>query len=127
MKIGFFPMVADILHTGHVIAIEEAKKQCDYLIIGLHCNPTYKNPQQSIYERYMQLRAVKWVDEIIPYENINKDKDMIKSLEYDIYFLGSDHKDDDWELKDEIQNLNKEIIYLKRNHNYSSTRIKNGK
>lgn len=126
MKVGFFPMVADILHSGHVIAIEEAKKQCDYLIIGLHCKPNYKNPQQSIYERFMQLRAVKWVDEIIPYENIDKDKDMFKSLDYDVYFLGSDHKDKEWELKDEIQNLGKEIIYLKRNHEYSSTKVKTG-
>lgn len=125
MKVGFFPMVADILHSGHVIAIEEAKKQCDYLIIGLHCKPNYKNPQQSIYERFMQLRAVKWVDEIIPYENIDLDKNVFKSLDYDIYFLGEDHKNDNWELKDDIQNMNKEIVYLKRNHEYSSTRIKN--
>jgi glycerol-3-phosphate cytidylyltransferase len=125
MKIGFFPMVADILHSGHVIAIEEAKKNCDYLIIGLHCNPLYKNPQQSIYERFMQLRAVKWVDEIIPYQDINKDKNMFISLDYDVYFLGNDHKDNEWELRDEIQNLGREIVYINRNHEYSSSKIKN--
>lgn len=125
MKIGFYPMVADILHSGHVIAIEEAKKQCDYLIIGLHCNPLYKNPQQSIYERYIQLRAVKWVDEIIPYQNIEEDKDMFLSLHFDVYFLGSDYINKDWEMKDLIQGMNKEIVYLTRNHEYSSTRIKN--
>jgi len=125
MKIGFFPMVADILHSGHVIALEEAKKKCDYLIVGLHCVPNYKKPQQSIYERFMQLRSNKWVDEIIPYENIDRDSDVFKSLEYDIYFLGSDHKNEDWELKEIIQNLGKEICYLKRNHEYSSTKIKN--
>ncbi len=124
MKIGFYPMVADILHAGHVIAIEEAKKNCDYLIIGLHCNPLYKNPQQSIYERYMQLRAVKWVDEIIPYQNIDEDCDMFLSLEFDIYFLGEDHKNKDWEMKEQIISSGKEVVYLKRNHNYSSTRIK---
>lgn len=124
MKIGFYPMVADILHTGHVIAIEEAKKQCDYLIIGLHCNPIYKNPQQSIYERFIQLRAVKWVDEVIPYQNINEDKNMFSSLSYDIYFLGEDHKNEDWEMKNEIISIGKEVIYLKRQHEYSSTRIK---
>ncbi len=124
MKIGFFPMVADILHAGHIVALEEAKKKCDYLIVGLHCAPNYKNPQQSIYQRYMQLRAVKWVDEIIPYENIEKDIDMFKSLDYDIYFLGADHMQNNWELKDTIENLNKQIIYINRNHNYSSTRIK---
>lgn len=125
MKIGFFPMVADILHSGHVLSLEEAKKHCDFLIVGLHCKPSYKNPQQSIYERYMQLRAVKWVDEVIPYENLEKDKDMFISLDYDVYFLGEDHKNEDWEFKDKIEELEKEIVYLKRKHNYSSSRIKN--
>jgi glycerol-3-phosphate cytidylyltransferase len=125
MKIGFFPMVADILHSGHVLALEEAKKHCDFLIVGLHCNPIYKQPQQSIYERYMQLRAVKWVDEVIPYQNIVQDKDMFLSLDYDVYFLGEDHKNEDWELKEKIEQQEKEIIYLKRKHDYSSSKIKN--
>lgn len=124
MKIGFFPMVADILHSGHVLSLEEAKKHCDFLIVGLHCKPTYKNPQQSIYERYIQLRAVKWVDEVIPYENIERDKDAFISLDYDVYFLGEDHKSDDWELKDKIEELGKQIVYLKRKHSYSSSKIK---
>lgn len=124
MKIGFFPMVADILHAGHVLALEQAKKQCDYLIVGLHCNPDYKQPQQTIYERYMQLRAVKWVDEIIPYQNITCDADIISSLDYDVYFLGADHKDKQWELKESIQENGKEIIYIDRNHSYSSSKIK---
>ncbi len=125
MKIGFFPMVADILHSGHVLSLEEAKKHCDFLIVGLHCKPLYKNPQQSIYERYMQLRAVKWVDEVIPYENIERDRDMFTSLDFDVYFLGEDHKTGDWELKEMIEEQEKEIFYLKRKHSYSSTRIKN--
>lgn len=125
MKIGFFPMVADILHSGHVIALEEAKSHCDFLIVGLHCNPDYKNPNQSVYERFMQLRAVKWVDEVIPYENTDKDRDMFLSLKYDVFFLGEDHKSDDWEMKEEIEILGKDIIYLNRKHDYSSTRIKN--
>ena len=59
MIVGFYPMAADILHVGHLLAIEEAKRNCDYLIVGLNCIPDGKNPVQSIYERYMQLRAVK--------------------------------------------------------------------
>lgn len=125
MKIGFFPMVADILHSGHMIALEEAKAHCDYLIVGLHGNPSYKDPQQSIYERFMQLRAVKWVDEVIPYENTERDMDMFSSLNYDVYFLGEDHRTNGWEMKEEIEGLGKEVVYLSRKHNYSSTRIKN--
>jgi glycerol-3-phosphate cytidylyltransferase len=73
----------------------------------------------------MQLRAVKWVDEVIPYENSVKDKDVFVSLDYDVYFLGEDHKSDDWELKDTVENQEKEIVYLKRKHGFSSSKIKN--
>lgn len=96
-------MVADILHSGHVLAIEEAKKHCDYLIIGLHCLPSYKEPKQSIYERFIQLRAVKWVDEVIPYESVAKDKNLFSSLCYDVYFLGEDHANEKWEMRDVVE------------------------
>lgn len=124
MKIGLFPMVADVLHAGHVIAIEEAKQHCDYLIIALHCNPLYKNPVQPVYERYMQLRAVKWVDEIIPYSNKADVENLLRSLNYDIYFLGSDYKGKEFEGLDILESLNKEIHYLSRNHKMSSSTLK---
>lgn len=124
MKIGLFPMVADVLHAGHVIAIEEAKQHCDYLIIALHCNPVYKSPVQTVYERYMQLRAVKWVDEIIPYSNKADVENLLQSLNYDIYFLGSDYKGKEFEGSNILESLNKEIYYLNRNHKMSSSALK---
>lgn len=124
MKIGVYPMVADILHTGHIVAIEEAKKHCDYLIIALHCCPNYKEPVQTIYERYMQLRAVKWVDEVIPYTDINDAKNMLQSLDFDVYFLGEDHKGKRWECDDVIEALGKEVVYLSRKHTFSSSDLK---
>lgn len=125
MKVGIYPMVADVLHTGHLVAIEEAKKHCDYLVVALHCCPNYKKPIQSIYERYMQLRAVKWVDEVIPYTNLEDAEKMVLSFNYDIYFLGEDHKGENWECRDIISNAGKEIYYLSRKHNFSSTDVKN--
>ena len=124
MKIGLYPMVADVLHTGHIVALEEAKKHCDYLIVGLHCCPNYKEPVQSIYERYMQLRAVKYVDEVIPYYDINDAKNMILSLDYDIYFLGEDHEGKKWENDEVVKKLGKEIYYTSRKHPFSSTYVK---
>lgn len=124
MKIGLFPMVADVLHAGHVIAIEEAKQQCDYLIIALHCNPVYKSPVQTVYERYMQLRAVKWVDEIIPYSNKADVETLLRSLNYDVYFLGSDYKGKEFEGSEILEELNKEVYYLNRNHKMSSSTLK---
>ena len=125
MKVGFYPMAADILHTGHMLAIEEAKKNCDYLIIGLNCKPDGKSPVQSIYERYMQLRAVKWVDEIIPYEGKQDLEQVVASLDYNIRFLGSDYIDKDWDGKVIEEKLGKQVHFLSRNHSFSSTNIKN--
>ena len=124
MRVGLYPMVADVLHTGHLLAIEEAKQHCDYLVVALHCCPEYKNPVQSIYERFIQLRAIKWVDEVIPYQNKADAKLVIESFNFDIYFLGEDYKNKDFENKDIVQELGKEIFYLSRKHTFSSTNLK---
>lgn len=124
MITGFFPMVADILHAGHIINLEEAKRHCDYLIVGLNCDPANKNPIQSIFERYMQLRAVKWVDEIIPYQG-TKDLELLAlSLNYQIRFLGEDYLNKDWDGKEQEAQLNKKPYFLPRKSNLSSTELK---
>ena len=72
MKVGFTCSTFDLFHAGHVIMLKEAKTQCDYLIVGLQTDPTIdrkeKNkPVQSIFERYVQLQACKYVDEVAVY------------------------------------------------------------
>lgn len=124
IKIGFYPMVADVLHTGHIMAIAEAKQHCDYLIIGLHCCPNYKNPVQTIFERFTQLEALSDVDKVIPYQNVNDVKNIITSLKFDVFFLGEDHKGENWEGRKEVEDMQKEIYYLSRKHGFSSTDLK---
>lgn len=125
MKIGYFPMVADVLHAGHILAIKEAKSKCDYLIVGLYCKPERKpNIVQSIFERYVQLSAISYVDEVIPYENSEDACRVILSLKFDVYFLGADYKNKSFEGKDLLKNLNKEICYISRNHTMSSSELK---
>ena len=73
MRVGFTCSVFDLLHAGHIAMLREAKEHCEYLIVGLQTDPTIdrqdeKNrPVQSLVERHLQLSAVKYVDEIIPY------------------------------------------------------------
>ena len=62
--IGFTASTFDLLHAGHVIMLEEAKSQVDFLVVGLLTDPTISRPEknkpvQSILERYIQLQAVK--------------------------------------------------------------------
>ena len=83
MKIGFTCGAFDLLHAGHVVMLKEAKQNCDYLIVGLQTDPTLdrqeKNkPIQSMYERYIQLQAIKYIDEIIPYDT---EKSLLDLLE----------------------------------------------
>ena len=124
MRIGFYPMAADILHAGHMIALEEAKNNCDYLIVGLNCKPDGKNPIQSIYERFMQLRAVKFIDEIIPYEGKADLELLASSLDYQVRFVGEDYLNKEWDGKQIEKSLSKEVHYLRRKHNMSSSDLK---
>ena len=124
MRVGLFPMVADILHAGHMLALQEAKSNCDYLIVALHCNPEYKQPIQSVFERFIQLDSVSYVDKVIPYNNKSDAATMLTSLNYDVYFLGEDYKNKDFECSDILEYLGKEIFYLKRQHTMSSTDLK---
>ena len=84
MRIGITFSTFDLLHAGHVQMLREAKSQCDYLICGLQSDPTIdrpdsKNPPvQTMVERYAQLEAIKYVDEIIPYQT---EQDVIDILE----------------------------------------------
>ncbi len=124
MLIGFYPMVGDLLHSGHLLAIEEAKKNCDYLIVGLNCKPEGKTPIQSIFERYIQLRAIKYIDEIIPYEGKADLELLALSLNYQIRFLGEDYLDKEWDGKENEKKLNKKPFFLSRKHNLSSSELK---
>mgnify|MGYP001572383742 CR=1 FL=1 len=124
-KIGYFPGAWDFLHAGHVMALEEAKGSCDYLIVGLGGSPQIGNeakntPVMSIEERYRMLRANKFVDAIVIYESEHESIALDKWFPYDVRFMGADHKG-----KDHSARIHKPIIYISRNHNYSSTRIRN--
>ena len=84
-NIGFTCSTFDLLHAGHVVMLEEAKRHCDYLIVGLQVDPTldrdHKNaPIQSIVERQIQLSAIKYVDEIVIYNTEADLEDLLLTL-----------------------------------------------
>lgn len=123
-RIGLFPMCADILHAGHILALEEAKKNCDHLIVALNTHPDGKKPVQSVLERYIQLCAVKYVDEVIPYQG-RADMEILTSvLDYDVRFLGSDYMGKDWDGKDEETRRGIAPHFIGREHGLSSSELK---
>lgn len=125
MKKGFTCSVFDLLHAGHISMLEEARSKCDYLIVGLQTNPTIDRPKknkpvQSIFERWFQLKACKFVDEIIPYDTEEDLINLLQVIQPDIRILGKEYQGK--EFTGFILPI--EIYFNKREHNYSSTNLR---
>lgn len=127
MKIGFTCSVFDLLHTGHILMLEEAKTKCDYLIVGLQTTSTKdkEQPIQSVVERYLQLKACKHVNEIIPYTTEEDLNDLLQLLNIDIRIIGEEYKNKDFTGKEICNKRNIEIYYNKREHRFSSSYLRN--
>lgn len=124
-KIGFTVSTFDCLHAGHILMLEEAKAQCDYLIVGLLVDPTrdrdWKNkPVQSMFERFVQLKAVRYVDEIVPLDNEKDIFDCLVALQPDVRIVGEEYKGKVFTGSE----LDISIYYNSRKHSYSSSEIK---
>ena len=124
-KIGFTCSTFDLLHAGHIAMLSEAKAHCDFLVVGLLTDPTISRPEtknkpiQDMYERYVQLQAVKYVDMIIPFDTEENICDIIKMIQPDIRFVGEEYKGTEhtgWNLCP--------IMYNKRKHNYSTSELR---
>lgn len=126
MRVGFTCSCFDLLHAGHILMLKEAKAQCDYLIVGLQTDPTIdratKNkPVQSITERFIQLEAVKYIDEIVVYASEDDLIQILKAYNIDVRIMGEEYKDKPFTGND----LPMEIYFNKRTHKYSTTELRN--
>ena len=105
MRVGFTCSAFDLLHAGHVQMLRDAKDQCDYLICGLQVDPTLDRPSknqpiQTVVERYTQLKAVSYVDEIIPYSTEADLEDILAMYHINVRILGEEYRDKDFTGKD---------------------------
>lgn len=125
MKIGFTCSCFDLFHAGHIMMLKEAKTQCDYLIVGLQTDPTidrpHKNkPIQSILERYIQVEACKYVDQIIPYATEKDLLDLLASYPIDVRIIGEEYKNQRFTGYD----LPMAVYFNSRQHSFSSTELR---
>ena len=129
MKVGFTCSTFDLLHAGHVQMLRDAKSVCDYLIVGLQTDPTIdrkdKNkPIQSIVERYVQLQAVKYVDEIITYTTEKDLEDILNMYKLNVRIVGEEYRDKNFTGKDICQKRGIQLFFNKRDHRFSSTDLR---
>lgn len=128
--VGFTCSTFDLLHAGHILMLAEAKSVCDFLIVGLQSDPSIdrpgvKNkPVQSIVERYVQLSAVKFVDQIIVY-NTEKDlEDMLMFLPITVRIIGEEYEGKEFTGRQICEERGIKLFYNSRNHRFSSSELR---
>lgn len=129
MTVGFTCSTFDLFHTGHVIMLKEAKTQCDYLIVGLQTDPTIdrkeKNkPVQSVFERFAQLQACKYIDEIVVYATEKELIDILLSYPIDVRILGGEYEDRDFTGRAECIQHGIKFYFNTREHSFSTTELR---
>lgn len=129
MKIGFVASTFDLLHAGHIMMLREAKSQCDHLICALQVDPSVDRPEknspiQSLVERYIQLSAVKYVDEILAYQTEKDLEDILELYQIDVRILGEEYKDKDFTGREICKRRGIRIHFNKRDHRFSSSGLR---
>lgn len=134
-KIGYTTGVYDMFHIGHLNLLRRAKEQCDYLIVGVstdECVQSYKHktPVIPYSQRAAIVAAIKYVDEVVPQETMDK-LDFLKRRHFDVMFHGDEWKGTDLynQYEKEFATLGARIEYLPHTDGVSSTilRPSNGK
>jgi len=129
MIIGIIFGVFDMLHVGHIVALQEAKSQCDYLIVGLKTDSKVQqhdthDSAQTMVERFIKLEGCQFVDEIIPFESDDDITDMLQSLPVHKYFIGEEYKLVDFSGRDYCISEGIEIYYTKNKNRFSSQSLR---
>jgi glycerol-3-phosphate cytidylyltransferase len=128
--IGFTCSSWDLLHAGHILMLAECKQVCDYLIVGLQTDPTIDRPEvknkpvQSIVERYVQLTAVKFIDEIIVYDTEKDLEDLLMFLPITMRICGEEYKERHLTGRDICDNRGIKTYYNSRTHRFSSSELR---
>jgi len=124
-KKGIIAGAFDVIHPGYIKMFKDAKAHCNHLTVALHLDPSIERdvklkPVHTKEERREILLGLKDVDEVVFYEVENQFLNYLKSGEYDVRFLGTDYLKGNYTGKD----IPIDIVWLSRDHDYSTTRLK---
>jgi glycerol-3-phosphate cytidylyltransferase len=128
--IGITCSTFDLFHAGHVKMLEEAKNECDYLIVALQVDPTIDRPDsknkpiQTIVERYIQVQSCSYVDQIVPYVTEQDLEDIFSSFDLNVRIIGDEYEGKDFTAKSICNDRDIDIFYNKRDHRFSTTALR---
>jgi glycerol-3-phosphate cytidylyltransferase len=127
MIIGYTAGAFDLFHIGHLNLIKRAKENCDYLIVGVTTDELIlktKNKKAVIPfdERIKIVESLKYVDQIVPQDDLDKVKAWEK-YQYNVLFSGDDWKTSErWQgyIK-KLKEHNVEVVFFPYTKKTSST------
>jgi glycerol-3-phosphate cytidylyltransferase len=123
--VGFIAGNFDIIHPGYIEMFEFTKNHCNHLIVALHTDPSIERltklkPILSVDERKKILQSIKYVDEILTYDTESQLIQILKNNKIDVRFLGDDYKNKKYTGSE----LSIPIIFVNRDHDWSTTKLK---
>ena len=128
-KIGYTTGVFDLFHIGHLNILKRAKEQCDYLIVGVSTDENvrkYKNktPVIPYEERVEIIKAIRYVDEVVPQCNMDKFAAW-ERLRFNAVFHGDDWKGSSMynEIEEKLKSVGVDVVFLEHTKGTSSTEI----
>lgn len=124
--IGYLSGTFDLFHVGHLNLLRRAKRQCDYLIVGIHESGAWKGKETFIPldDRMRIVEACKYVDKVVVSEH--EDCDAWDKYHYTKLFVGSDYKGTDrFKRYEEVLKGKAEIVYFPYTQGVSSSKVRN--
>ena len=128
-KIGYTTGVFDMFHVGHLNILRRAKEQCEYLIVGVSTDENVQNYKHKTpiipYEQRRQIvEAIKYVDQVVPQENMDKYAAWEK-LHFHAIFHGDDWKGSSMydESEHKLNAVGCDLVFLPHTDGISSTQL----
>lgn len=108
---------------------EEAKRHCVYFIIGLQTDPTLDRPEknrstQIVVERYIQLKACVFGDEIVPFAKEQDLEDILHSFKVGVIIIEDVYKDKNFTVRAYCEEKGIELYFNRRDHRFSSSALR---
>ena len=128
--VGFTAGTFDMFHVGHLNLLKNAKERCDYLVVGVNSdelviNYKHKKPVVPIEERVQIVEAIRYVDQVIVTDTLDK-KAAWDKIAYSRLFIGDDWKGSDrWnKTEEEMKKYGVEVVYLPYTKTTNSTLLR---
>jgi len=124
--------VYDMLHIGHILLFKHIKdyfpdQECK-LIVAVQDGDSilkYKPETKIVYsteERMFMVSAVRWVDEVVTYNDVDLD---VQHMDFDVFAKGSDQNHAGFQRAIEWCETNgKQVVTIPRTEGISSTMLR---